>query len=664
MASTASAGCFDFDYEELSRKVKGFLRSPPVDWNSKKFFRYNTALYACFFLYSLDCVRVCLAEGPDIYVHSAMGLAFLALSLAMCLLGIGLAWCEDVRIKEIGSVVVVVLLSVGILMESSCHADVSRRHRTFFTMRAILNLWPVICQWRLWPSLIYGVLGIPIDTLMIAAQNMLHNEDTSFLLTTVFAIMFVGTYFQVSARTMGLYSTEQELRSEKEAFEGLLAMLCDAVACIGPDWDTILQSDCRMDSLTGQSMTGKLLSSCLAGDEERTRARDAFASAIARPALLPTTFTVDGESSKVDLFIVHRKGCFLLGIREVSERLARNATAGMAPIQLPGESVFVDDDQVSDISERPMSMTTEHILASGFNVTHLGAREHWLIEESDLSWDDSDVLGSGGFGVVAGAHFHGSLVAVKTVHSSSDSTSKASVDRQKSLLSELRMFRHLRHPHLVSFFGACIQVAPFQVSLVLERIEGGLTLSRFINGLSASCKDRRTCLLHVCSGIRYMHSLSPAILHKDIKPSNVLIQYFAVSGVFAKLSDFGLSHHLGKMTMSGSLHYMAPEVMCRGQQGTGVDVFSLGRLMYFVSTSCIPLTTTNNNTNMEVEASRIKARAMDGQIEVDWDKLLVLEDCRAIAEECMQLSPSARPCIAEVHIKLLCRWHNKLAISP
>lgn len=98
----------------------------------------------------------------------------------------------------------------------------------------------------------------------------------------------------------------------------------------------------------------------------------------------------------------------------------------------------------------------------------------------------------------------------------------------------------------------------------------------------------RQCL----SALEYLHRSNPPIVHRDIKPTNIFIQYRHSDSIRVKLGDFGLSRDYDNMsTICGSWHYLAPEIYLNHQyinEGgrervsytAAVDVWSLGVVVY------------------------------------------------------------------------------------
>ena len=87
-------------------------------------------------------------------------------------------------------------------------------------------------------------------------------------------------------------------------------------------------------------------------------------------------------------------------------------------------------------------------------------------------------------------------------------------------------------------------------------------------------------LLEILEGIRYLHESMPPIMHRDVRPQNILIKP-EQKGRFVKISDFGLAKmqknqgQSNTTVMTGN-KYTAPEMMTSSKYDTSVDVYSIG----------------------------------------------------------------------------------------
>jgi eukaryotic-like serine/threonine-protein kinase len=189
-------------------------------------------------------------------------------------------------------------------------------------------------------------------------------------------------------------------------------------------------------------------------------------------------------------------------------------------------------------------------------------------------------IGSGGFGTVYLAEdtWIDKKVALKVPH-------KQSVDFGE-LLREPRLLATLNHPNIVTILTAEKQenvffiVMEFVPGETLEAIiarEGALDLSR---ALDYTCQ--------ICNAVDHAHR--QGVLHRDLRPSNVLV---ADRGLL-KVADFGTSRFLEiaahGTTVIGSPPYMAPEQF-HGKAVFASDIYSLGVTMYQILTGTLPYDT-------------------------------------------------------------------------
>lgn len=285
-------------------------------------------------------------------------------------------------------------------------------------------------------------------------------------------------------------------------------------------------------------------------------------------------------------------------------------------------------------------------------IAELGESEHWRIDEREVKILHDVFLGCGGFGMVVKGIFCGMMVAVKFPMTQLESRY---LPRLPELCNELRVLRHLRHPHVVATHGAIINPQQHRIALVLELVQG-VILDKFMErGGRCECSDepsslaRYQIMLGVCRALVYMHTRRPPVVHGDIKSGNVMVE---LSGHYAhpKLLDFGLSRLLvGRPhPLSGTLAWMAPEVLLKsGQVERSADIYSFGRLLAFVATGQAPLS--------DIPDVTLKQLLAQGQPPLPtWPRCCVFErGCRPLVHSCLHAEEAARPGIAEVLEALL-----------
>ena len=99
------------------------------------------------------------------------------------------------------------------------------------------------------------------------------------------------------------------------------------------------------------------------------------------------------------------------------------------------------------------SLGTDHVAVD--RAVNLGLSEHWLIPPGNLRLYPWKILGHGTFGVAVAGTFHGTSAVVKVIGRREPVDS---VQSEVALCNEIRILRQLRHPNIVLFFGACIDV--------------------------------------------------------------------------------------------------------------------------------------------------------------------------------------------------------------
>ncbi|GAB2683106.1 serine/threonine-protein kinase [Saccharopolyspora gloriosae] len=164
-------------------------------------------------------------------------------------------------------------------------------------------------------------------------------------------------------------------------------------------------------------------------------------------------------------------------------------------------------------------------------------------------------------------------VAVKVFRSNADESSRRRFE------DEARLLARLSHPGLVTVHDFGAESGDGEPFLVMQLVEGR-TLTNVIESGTVEPEDVLELGRRIAVVLAYVHE--NGIVHRDVKPSNVLIT--DDEQVF--LADFGISRladAVGRMTDSGiimgSAHYMAPEQVRDEEIGYPADLYSLALVL-------------------------------------------------------------------------------------
>ncbi len=185
-------------------------------------------------------------------------------------------------------------------------------------------------------------------------------------------------------------------------------------------------------------------------------------------------------------------------------------------------------------------------------------------------------LGSGGFGTVFLVRdtWIDKKVAIKVPHRQSG--------KEDDLLQESRLLAALNHPNIVSILTAEKIDGTFFIVMEYvkgESLEGLLDREKVLDQFKAV-----EMAVQILKGVEHAHKAQ--ILHRDLRPANVLV---SEDGVL-KVADFGTSRILDRAhanTVIGSPPYMAPEQFL-GKAQLPADVYSVGVMLYQMLTGMLP----------------------------------------------------------------------------
>jgi serine/threonine protein kinase/WD40 repeat protein len=250
-------------------------------------------------------------------------------------------------------------------------------------------------------------------------------------------------------------------------------------------------------------------------------------------------------------------------------------------------------------------------------------------------------LGNGAFGAVWKATDPNTdrFVAIKALHPELRSAPNLS----QRFIQEAFAAARLNHPSIVRVLEAGTIDG---ISFIVTELVDGETLVTSTDGKpSYAICEAASIVMQLASAVQHSHQ--QGVLHRDIKPDNVLIErQTATDGTkftVPRLTDFGLARLQDSRSelsqfgmMIGTLDYMAPEQLAGDQSnlGPGVDIYSLGLLLFELLTGTHPRRCGGNVLKaIEIRGQMPNPRSLRRDIPLDLD---------AICVRCLQKLPANR----------------------
>ena len=262
-------------------------------------------------------------------------------------------------------------------------------------------------------------------------------------------------------------------------------------------------------------------------------------------------------------------------------------------------------------------------------------------------------LGAGGFGVVWRAHDEvlDREVAVKRIPLVAE-------DDGERAGREAMACARLSHPAIVALYEACTVDDAFY--LISELVDGD-TLARHISEGTLDDEEALEIALALTGALEHAHERG--VIHRDIKPHNVLVPANARQGrVAAKLADFGGASLVGEDALTrtgdvlGTLAYMAPEQTEGREVGEEADLYSLALVLYEALAGVNPVrgpspAATARAIGRPVAPLRSHRRdlpeplcdAIDIALDPDPAERGELADLRAAVQQSLEASPRTAP---------------------
>src|SRR5262249_7570282 len=190
-------------------------------------------------------------------------------------------------------------------------------------------------------------------------------------------------------------------------------------------------------------------------------------------------------------------------------------------------------------------------------------------------------IGRGGMGIVFRAvdRLTGQSVALKRVTKPTEelifTSASDTIDRRLALAQEFQLLASLRHPNIISVldYGFDEEQTPY---FTMDLLAKPVTVWEY--GEKLPLNEKVNILLQILQALKYLHRRG--IIHRDLKPANIL-----VSNSQLKVLDFGLAltrqdEPTNGKSASGTLAYMAPEVLKGDPAREASDFYAVGIIAY------------------------------------------------------------------------------------
>jgi serine/threonine protein kinase len=254
-------------------------------------------------------------------------------------------------------------------------------------------------------------------------------------------------------------------------------------------------------------------------------------------------------------------------------------------------------------------------------------------------------IGGGGMGAVwlASDELLGRNVAVKQVLPPTTADDEVIAQQRQRALREGRIAARLSHPHAITVYDVAVEDgAPW---LVMEYLPSR-SLAEVLHQDGVLAVDQVAQIgAQVADALAATHAAG--IVHRDVKPANILIGRGPRVEGLVKITDFGISHARDDVTLTqtgqitGTPAFLAPEVARGGEVTAESDVFSLGATLYTCLEGRPPF-------GMDDNALRLLHRVANGEP----DPPRRAGSMTGVLTRMLATDPARRPTTAEVSTEL------------
>ena len=231
---------------------------------------------------------------------------------------------------------------------------------------------------------------------------------------------------------------------------------------------------------------------------------------------------------------------------------------------------------------------------------------------------------------------------------------------RRQVESEIFLLKNLEHENVVRYLGRELR-ANKDMAIFMEYLPASLhdAIARVQKRQRPAFgkQEAKFVIGEVARGLHYLHTLTPCVMHRDLKSKNVLVEWSnkekgaSESIKLVKLCDFGVAKALTESTVAntfaGTIKWMAPEVVKNQSGGPSspaytpkADVWSLGMVLFEMIELTLPYREASNHleTIAWIVKGRLPTFANTAPAAVPLIELTKL---------CLRLDPAQRPTARE-----------------
>ncbi|XP_076303329.1 uncharacterized protein LOC143221738 [Lasioglossum baleicum] len=207
--------------------------------------------------------------------------------------------------------------------------------------------------------------------------------------------------------------------------------------------------------------------------------------------------------------------------------------------------------------------------------------------------------------------------------------------KETMLASEVTILRQVCHPNIISLIAE--QETADQLFLVMELVKGGDLFDALAAATKFSEAEASVMIGHLTSALAYLHSHH--IVHRDVKPENLLVEMDGSHVRCLKLGDFGLAQVVREplYTVCGTPTYVAPEILAETGYGLKIDIWAAGVILYILLCGFPPFVSPEN------EQEELFERILSGYYEFTspyWDN--TSDSAKQLISNMLQAQPELR----------------------